>query len=261
MSRTLNASMLTDIAAQTAEEIQFIELAFSGLTTRMVTAAKDVDWNGLTWQAVGGILEVEAFSESSEDDSAGLRMTLSGVSQAILAQILGQNFRGRAAKVWYAHIDATTGLVIGGNAGPVLMFDGRMNESWDVNETHGDFGAGDVTIATRLSARINEISKIRGIRTNVTSHQNCGITGVTTDTFFSLVGSLVGRKVFWGSLAPGQDAPRVPSVGLPPTSPGGTGPTTNPPGTTPWGSNPNGPWPGYVPQGPPATPNIDPGRT
>jgi hypothetical protein len=35
------------------------------------------------------------------------------------------------------------GVVVGGATGPVLMFDGRMNESWEINETHGEMGAGE----------------------------------------------------------------------------------------------------------------------
>jgi hypothetical protein len=80
-----------------------------------------------------------------------------------------------------------------------------------------------VTIGTRLAARISEFSKIRGIRTNKRSHQASGIPGVVIDTFFQNVGALVNMKIYWGSLAPGQHNPSVP------TPPNGTGTVPNGP--------------------------------
>ena len=199
MTRPLHAAMLTDIAAASAEEIQFLEFQFSTNTTRLCTAANDVVWNGLTWDAIGGRLDMEGFSESAEDSQNGLRLTLCGIDLAFIAQVLGENFIGRPAKIWHGHIDRATGLIVGGATGPVLMFDGRMNETWEINETHGESGGGECSISTRVSARISEISKVRGIRTNVISHQSCGIAGVITDTFFQNVGSIPNvRDVGWG---------------------------------------------------------------
>lgn len=200
MPRALVAAMLTDIADVTGtEKTEFIELNFSGGVFRLATAGIDISWNGFAWQAVGGRLSVDGFSETADPDASGNRLILSGVDQSIIAAILGQNYRGRIARIWYAHLDPVTGAVV---ANPVLMFDGYMNDGFKIDESRGDFGGGTVDVSTKLVARINDLAKVRGIRTNLHSHQVAPVTGASTDTFFQTVPTIPGRKIYWGTKTP-----------------------------------------------------------
>lgn len=263
MTRTLGAGLSADIAAATAERCQFIELDFADLSNNptpvyLTTANQDITWNAHTWQAVGGTMDLDALGES-DDPTQGHRMKLSGVSQTVLSLILGSRWRGRNATIYHVPLDPVVGTV---KVDPVIMFSGPMNGGFSLNESRGDFGGGTVDIDARLTSRLGELTKVRGIRTNIHSHQ-ATVAGATTDTFFQNVDNLMLRKPFWGvksatnpigylppvTKQPLQEGPSrnpLPPGGSPYSPPGATPPTANPPsagggtgvgsGGSPWGT-------------------------
>jgi hypothetical protein len=176
VTRTLGAGIATDINAASGERCQFIQFNFADIAgaptpVYLTTAAKDIVWNAITWQATGHMMELDALGESADDPGNGLKVKLSGVDQTILALILGSTWRGRTATIWYAALDQSTGAV---KADPVIMFSGPMNGGFEIGESRGDFGGGTVDIQARLTSRLDELVKIRGVKTNVQSHQNSG---------------------------------------------------------------------------------------
>lgn len=255
MTRTLGAGIATDIGAATAETTELILLDFADISTGvptpvyLTTAAKDIVWSGQTWQAVGGRLELDALGESTDGAGTGFKMNLSGVDQTVIALILGARYRGRTASVWYVHLDQAAGTVI---TDPVLMFVGMLNGGWDIVESRS-FEGGTVDITLRLTAKVNELVRVRGVRTNLQSHQTV-IPSATTDTFFQHVGLLALRKVFWGMKTPVDLKPN----GAPRPLPGHTGtnlgPGYNGPMTPP---APHGGFPATAPVTP-ATPTAPP---
>lgn len=259
MTRALNAAMLADIALDSAEKTELIEMQFAAGTVRVTTASQDLSWNGFTWEAVGGHLAHEGFGESADPEDAGCRVELSGVDQTIVALILAGGYRGRKVVAYHAHFNPATGLVI---ANPIAMFDGHMNGGFTIDDDPGDYGDGSVKIATRFTERIGEVSRIRGVRTNVHSHQ-ATIPGADVDEFFKHVPSLAGAKVYWG-----MKTPKEPGPATPPVTPDDRGGQTRP-GMDAWtGAGPGGSsgtprpgmdgWTGNPP--PPPPPNIDPAR-
>jgi hypothetical protein len=152
-----------------------------------------------------------AGSQERWEPGSACRISLSGVDQSILAAILTLESRGRRCKIWWGHYDQAAGTIIA---------DPLMNDTFDITESHDPAtGAGTVDIATRISERVSDVGRLRGIRTNVQSHQASGIPGASTDTFFHNVAGLLGTRIFCATEAP--LVPQAPYV--PPPPPGGPG--------------------------------------
>jgi hypothetical protein len=264
VTRTLGAGITTDIAAVVGERCQLIKLDFANLSNvatpvYLTTAAQPISWNGFSWEPAG--LEIDAMGESADGSANGLRIKLSGVHRDVLSLIHGARYRGRMATVWHAALSQASGAVL---ADPVVLYTGPMNGGFQIGEARGEFGGGRVDINTRLTSRIDELVKVRGIRTNEASHRTT-VPGATTDTFFQNVATLMGRPAFWGVKAPATRVPQdsAPSGPITQTQPGGGAPSGGVPwpGVAPQGpASPMSPWPGVSPPPAPPTPSMDPGR-
>ena len=190
MTRTLNTGMASDIGASSAEVCHLVQLAFGAGTVYLTDAGQSILWGGNTYQAVGGNLSVGDLQELTDDNGQQLQLTLGGVDITLLGTILGQTYRGRNAKVYYAHL--LNGAVV---ADPVLMWSGFMNGGFTIQDVRPSDGtAGSVTITTQISGRLGELARVKGIRTNIQSHQQY----YSTDTFFQNTPNLVGRVIYWG---------------------------------------------------------------
>src|SRR3990167_4516558 len=185
MGRTITAGMQTAIAGESSAIAHFIELQFSGGTIRLVTAPHDISWNSLTWVGIGGALSFDSVSESGDINAAGLIMSLSGVDQTILAALLGQFYIGRTVQIWLAHFD-TAGAIV---ADPLLLFNGKMNGGFEIEEARNQDRPGTVTITSKLSDRISDLAIRKGLQMSLDSHQKL----FATDTFFRFVADLSSR--------------------------------------------------------------------
>ena len=251
MTRSLGAGLAADIAEQSATRCQLIFMDWADLANNptpiyITTAAVDIDWNGYTWEAVGGLMDLDALGESATDPSRGQRLKLSGVNQIFISMILSSRCKGRMAEIYHAGINRTTGAIL---VDPVLMFKGPMNGGFQVHESRS-FGGGGVDVSASLTSRLDELVKVRGIRANEASHRaTIPAAAAVPDTFFQNVAQLVLRRRFWGMKTPATVGPRNE-----PPNPGGI--TTNPPGhgsggggitTNPGGTSSGGPAGGASP--------------
>jgi len=167
-------------------------------TTYLSTTTHDISWNSQTWQGVGGLLQFEEVAETSDMQASGIDILLSGVDQVVTTLVLGKAYRGRFVKVWLVHIN-TSGTII---SDPLLIFWGRMNGGFEIEETRNDDTPGTVNVRGKMEDRVASISKVAGIMTNVTSHQHY----YPTDKFFSFVPKLVGKRIVWGKVSAGVGA-------------------------------------------------------
>jgi hypothetical protein len=195
VTRVLNASLLADLATGSAAKTELIELNFSTGIVRLCTAAQNLLEGGNTYLAVGGALEVEGLGETLDEKGQGVSMSLSGVDQTILAAILSAKVRGRKAAIYYAHFNPVTGALIGAK---YKMFEGYMNEPWEINEDRGERGGGTVKIKTRLTSRLTDLSRVKGFLTNNQQYQSF----FNGDTFFQNVAGIMGQQIFWGQRDP-----------------------------------------------------------
>jgi len=190
VTRTITSGMQTEIAAESATLFHFMELQFSGGTVYFTTAPHDVAWDSKTWQGIGGALGFDLVQESSDISAAGLDMIMSGVDQAIVSTILSQFYVGRVVKIWLSHLDSAGAIV----ADPLLIFDGKMNGGFTIDEVVNENSPGSVTIKARIADRFSELDARKGLRSNLHDH-NLIFPG---DPFFEFVPSIANKNIKWG---------------------------------------------------------------
>ena len=199
MARILSTAMQTAISAKEGyADVWFIEITTSATTLRYVTTPSDVSWNSQTWIGIGGVIEFASPPETSDPSGQSMRMTLSGVDQAIIVQVLTANLRGRACKLYWGQINTSTGVVV---EDPVDAFSGLMNSVWEISQVPSDLGSrGTVNVSTTIVSEMARFLFRRLLRTNMNSLRMLqGRGGLTaTDTFFSTLPDIVGKPVYWG---------------------------------------------------------------
>ncbi len=189
MGRTLTAGMVTAAAAEDGDLLHLISLAFSGGTLFLTTAPHDVVFSGDTYTAVGGHLGFQVVQESGDMTAQGVRMTLDGVDQTVISPLLAQNYIGRTAKIYQAHMDSAGVLVVD----PVLLFEGLLNSSFRVAESR-DGDGGTVVVTTTVVSPLVGFRQRRGIRMTLASHQH----HYPGDTIMRHVSTISARKGYWG---------------------------------------------------------------
>ena len=164
-------------------------LEFSGGTVRYATGSSDILYSGNTYTAIGGKVEFGSMQETPALDGTGISLTLSGVDQGIVNDILGDNLIGRNATLFLVHF--TAGAIV---TDPIQFGPYMMNGGWEVAENY-DQGGGTVTVTTTMEGMGATFKVIRGIQMNVQSHQQIH----SADTIFNKVVLLAGKTLLWGS--------------------------------------------------------------
>lgn len=181
------------IESAQGEMVHFIDLDFSAGPVRLTTAGQDLDWDGISWQAVGGHLEVGPIEETSDGRGQGVDLHISGVDQTVLALLLAAQWRGRDVRIYRAYYNKATGLLIGD---PQLVHQGLQLSPYVIEEENSRSG-GTVRIRTRLSGYL-ALPRVRGIQSNLVGHQHV----FPGDTFFQHAASLGNVKIYWGTAIP-----------------------------------------------------------
>lgn len=191
--RPLSTNMRNQIAAETGNISHFMEFQFSGSTRRYTTAPQDISWNSQTWVGIGGALRFESVQEGTDLSGQGVDVVVSGVDQTILTILLTEKYIGRICKIWMAHLNTGAGTITNS---PLLIFFGRMNGGMTIDEKREEDRVGTVEIRARMVDRMGDMMQVRGMMTNIESHQKY----FPTDDFFSYMTSLMGKKIKWAGI-------------------------------------------------------------
>ena len=215
MARSLTAAMKTALAAEEGYgDVWLLELTAAGGTLRFTSAPEDQAWNSQTWTAIGGDMTFEEASETDDMASQRVGITLSGVDQSIISEILTDDYRGQACILYFGQVQHSTGAVIDD---PIAVFTGLLNESWSIKELNPERGPGTVRISTAVVGEISGRGWHAAVRTNLQSHQDmldrAGLS--VTDTFFKTVPDIANKHLKWGghtvdsTYQPGDQGDRV----------------------------------------------------
>lgn len=140
MSRSLNASLVTEITAARLAPAQFVFLDFQTGPVRVWDGVGSIVWGGNTYVGLGYLGSITPIEETADVRANGVVFQVSGVPSSLIATVLGDAYSRRDAKIWVGALDATGALV----ADPDLMFSGKMNNV--------DFDKGEVEAIIRVYA-------------------------------------------------------------------------------------------------------------
>lgn len=204
--RDLTSGMNTAVAAQTGEIVFFYKFDFYNESTELedaqyfcsaphdITTTSALVFSPLslatyTWTGIGGNLGFKSVQESTDLAGNGVDITLGGVLASTITLILGRAYIGRTNKIWMGHINSSGAII----ADPKLIFSGRMNGGFEIDEKRNEDAIGTIDINCRCTDRLGDLNVVKGIQTNEESHQKYQ----PGDRWFSFVQSLVGKTVRW----------------------------------------------------------------
>lgn len=100
MARSLPAALATEFSKDQLELFYAVELAFSSGTIRFWTGYGELTANSETWTGTGLVMAISNSQENTDLSANGLSLTFSGLDTSVVAFVLGENYRGRIARVY-----------------------------------------------------------------------------------------------------------------------------------------------------------------
>ena len=209
--RDLTAGMNTAVAAQTGEIVFFYKFDFYNESTELedvqyfcsaphdIVTTSALTFSPLplatyTWTGIGGNLGFKSVQESTDLAGNGVDITLGGVLESTITLILGRAYIGRTNKIWMGHFNSSGAIIVD----PKLIFSGRMNGGFEIDEKKNEGEIGTIDITCRCTDRLGDLNVVKGIQTNEESHQKVQ----PGDRWFSFVQSLMGKTVKWNMKGP-----------------------------------------------------------
>jgi hypothetical protein len=183
VSRDLETAADTALQAGHVVQVVFVELDFSSGFLRCTTAAYDFSWNGYTWLGLGQLGTIEPIEEGGQLEARGVAMTLSGIPASMISTALGEHYQGRACRLWFGQLNATTRAVVADPVGPVSF---RMDTmAIELGDT--------ATIRLTAESRLVDWDRPRSRRFNDADQK----LDYPEDQFFNMVEEMVEKTIVW----------------------------------------------------------------
>ncbi|MBL3601305.1 MAG: hypothetical protein JMN25_15810 [gamma proteobacterium endosymbiont of Lamellibrachia anaximandri] len=131
MGRDLHTDTQAQLATRHIPLLAFVEMEFGSGVLRLHSGAGNIVWNGQTWVGAGALGEISAIQESDELQSMDLQLALSGISPALMATAMSEEYHNRPARLWLAILDShyqIQGDPIGPFVGTMDTMDGELGE-------------------------------------------------------------------------------------------------------------------------------------
>ena len=184
MSRTINASNLTQTQATTLIPAFFLDLEFTGGYLRFWSGVGDFAWGGNTYLGAGHVLSITNIMETAEIKAAGISMTLTGVPASIISTVLSESRQGKTVKIYLGFLNSSRALV----ATPETVFDGRLDVP--TIELSGD----SATVSITAESRLIDLERIKAGRFTDKDQQ----ARYSGDKGLEYIESLQTKRVIWG---------------------------------------------------------------
>lgn len=123
--------------------------------------------NGETYAALGQLVGITDSTSSIKATQGNMSITISGIPDSSIAEVLAQKFKGSAVQVWRVLYDAATGTQLAISGNPAGRFQGIV-DNWSLEEDY-EPGSTDVSnkiIFTCSSSVDVMVNKVNGRRTN-----------------------------------------------------------------------------------------------
>lgn len=195
MSKIINSTVQASIDSGEFAGVILAQLHFDPIlryTNAYQTVFWDEDGGGeVPYIGLGNLAGLSVLTETSELAAQTIQLSISGVPNAAITDIFSNEYTGKPAYLWYATINKETYAIEGGQAGPVLIFAGRMD--------YGNIEFGEnATIILNITSRLADWERPRGGRFNQ-AYQQQHVD--PTDEGFRFVKALQNLEVNWGGIS------------------------------------------------------------
>lgn len=140
--------------------------------------------NGITYVGAGTLLNIGEIAETSELQANGITVTLSGISDPLLAKARDVDYQGRELKVLLGAMDASNGVI----TNPVTVFSGFM-DTMVINDS-----SETATIQVAVENRLIEFERTR-IRRYTAEDQKIDYPN---DKGLEFVAEMAEKEIAWG---------------------------------------------------------------
>lgn len=196
MSRSLSSAMQTAVTADLVRPIVLVQLLFDDVyddeTPPNLIHTQLYLWNGIgnlvvngiTYVGAGTLLSIGGIAESSELQANGINVTLSGITDPLLAKARDVDYQGREAKVLLGAMDASNGVI----NNPVVIFSGFM-DTMVINDS-----SETATIQVAVENRLIEFERTR-VRRYTAEDQKIDYPN---DKGLEFVAEMAEKEIIWG---------------------------------------------------------------
>ncbi len=112
MSRNLTSGTSDELGKSQVFPVIFAEAEFATGTLRLWTGADSISWNGETWIGAGQLLGIEPAKETIRVNATGLRLSLSGIDSANIANALVNARQNKPVNCWLGFMDSSGNIIV-----------------------------------------------------------------------------------------------------------------------------------------------------
>lgn len=185
MNRNSTSSFQTEVAKDQNRPVHLVSVHFDDEVVYMNDGYKDIVYDSNTYQAVGHFMGFSDIEEAAEVMVSSMTISLSGVDQVWVSNVLNKEYIDRTVKIYTAFLDSAQALIVD----PVLIFEGRM-DSPNISE---DPNGGQSSVSVSATNAWVDFSRTTGRHTN---HEETQIH-FPGDKGFEFASEIV-KDVIWG---------------------------------------------------------------
>ena len=158
MDRSSTSAFQTEVAKLQNRPIHLVSVHFDSGTIYMTDSFKEVVYDSNTYLAVGHLMGISDIEEAAEVIVSSVTLSLSGIDQVWISNVLQEDYIDRTVKIYTAFMDESWDLVVD----PVLIFEGRMDQP-SIEE---DPDAGTSSVSVSATNAWVDFSRKTGRHTN-----------------------------------------------------------------------------------------------
>jgi hypothetical protein len=183
-NRSIASGNIPGLVADVVRPVILVYLDFVSGIVRTHSSVGTINWNGKSWFGVGSLGGIDPVEESSELQAYSLKLSITGIDPAILSTVLGEQYQGRDAIIYYGLLNEDLLTLMDD---PIPLFKGTMDNA---EITLGSIG----TVVININSRAVAWDKAKELRYNDATQQLL----FPGDKGLSLVEQAASKEIEWG---------------------------------------------------------------
>jgi len=184
MSRSLTSAMQSAVTADLVRPIILVQCAFDSGNLNLWNGVGNLTVSSVDYIGAGTLLAIGEIAETSELQANGITVTLSGITDPLLAKARDEDYQGRELKVLLGAMDASNGVI----STPVNVFSGFM-DTMVINDS-----SETATIQIAVENRLIGFERTR-VRRYTAEDQ---LIDFPNDKGLEFVADMAEKEIVWG---------------------------------------------------------------